>query len=156
MWWKSLFASLVVGVLLTAAAVVFTPAVFAADDEKKAETEEKIIPSAEAKDHMNEEVTVEMTVAAGRTLADKGLCFLNSESDFKSDGNFTAFIGKVALQRFAEKDIKDPYEHFKGKKVRVKGKIVEHKGKPEIVVEEVDQIKLVDEDKEEKKEEPKT
>jgi hypothetical protein len=46
----------------------------------------------------NEEVMLQMEVTSGALR--EGVCFLNSEQDFKDAKNFTLFIDKEALARF--------------------------------------------------------
>jgi hypothetical protein len=63
-----------------------------------------------------------------------GVCFLNSEEDFRDAKNFTVFLDKDALQKFKEAKIDDPAAHFKGKTVQVKGKVKLYRDRPEIAV----------------------
>ena len=70
--------------------------------------------------------------------------FLNSETDFKDDKNFTIFIDKDALAKFKEAKIEDPAAHFKGKTVQVKGKVTLYRERPEIKVSGPDVIKVVE------------
>jgi DNA/RNA endonuclease YhcR with UshA esterase domain len=103
--------------------------------------DDKPLTPAEAAKKVNEKVTVEMEVkSTGGTTAR----FLNSETDFKDDKNFTVFIPKEALEKFAKVKIEDPAKHFKGKTVRVTGTVTLYRDKPQIKVEDPDQIKVVD------------
>ena len=43
-------------------------------------------------------------------------------------------------------EISDSCEHFKGKTIIVKGRVVKFKGKPQIEIKNADQIEIVDED----------
>ena len=95
---------------------------------------------------VDKEVTIEFVVQSSRTLDNRSFSFLNSEKSYRSDKNFTAAITKDGLQLFADKDVKDPAEHFKGKKVRVTGKVTLHRGRPQIKVEKPDQLRVVKSD----------
>jgi DNA/RNA endonuclease YhcR with UshA esterase domain len=128
---------------LLLAALALAPGLLRAD-------EPEVIPAAEAKDHVDKECIVEMTVKSGRVMQEKNVCFLNSESRPSDDKNFTAFIGRKALKIFQEeKKIQNPPDKYVGKKIRVKGKIKLHKGKPEIEIDNPDQIEEVTESKSE-------
>ena len=71
---------------------------------------------------VGEKCVVELTVKNGRMLAERNMCFLNSESNFRDGKNFTVVIFKDALERFKEMKIEDPYDHYKKKKIRITGK----------------------------------
>jgi DNA/RNA endonuclease YhcR with UshA esterase domain len=121
--------------LALACSVVLLPRLIAADEGKP-------IGPAEAAGKVNEQVTVEMEVKAATTRG--SVCFLNSEEDFKSPKNFTLFIDKDALAKFKEAKIDDPSVHFKGKLVRVQGKVVLYQNRPEIKLGGPDDIKIVE------------
>jgi DNA/RNA endonuclease YhcR with UshA esterase domain len=103
-------------------AVVLIPA---ADD--------KPLSPAEAAKKVNEKVTVEMEV---KSIGGKAARFLNSEADYKDDKNFTVFIPKEALEKFAKAKIEDFDTHYKGKTVRVTGTVTLYQDKPQIKVED--------------------
>ena len=81
---------------------------------------------------------------AARLLADKEICFLNSHEDHRESDNFTAVIFRDGLTRFAADGIKDPAAHFRDKTIRVRGRIEEHQGRPQIKVEQPGQIEVVE------------
>jgi DNA/RNA endonuclease YhcR with UshA esterase domain len=102
----------------------------------------KPIGPAEAATKVNEQVTLEMEVKSA-TL--RGMnCFLNSEKDFRDPKNLTLFIDKDALSKFKDAKIDDPAAHFKGKVVRVEGKVVLFRDRPEIKLSGPDVIKIVE------------
>src|SRR5262245_3390062 len=101
----------------------------------------KPVGPEEAANKVNEEVTLQMEVKSA-TLRDD-VCFLNSHEDFKDAKNFTGFIGWDALQTFRDAKIDDPADHFKGKTVRVKGKLTLYRDKPQIIVYNPGQIEVV-------------
>jgi DNA/RNA endonuclease YhcR with UshA esterase domain len=105
-----------------------------------AEDQPKPIGPAEAAKKVNEEVTLRMEVKSAALR--EGVCFLNSEEDFKDARNFTVFIDKEALARFKEAKIEDPAAHFKGKTVLVKGKVTLYRDRPEIKLSGPDAIKV--------------
>lgn len=103
-----------------------------------------VIKPEEAGDHIDKECIVEFEVKAGRVIQDKKVGFLNSNRDHREEGTFTVFLGQKGLQAFKDqRKIENPAAEFVGKTIRVKGKIALHKGKPEIEVEDPDQIELV-------------
>lgn len=109
--------------------------------------EPKAITPAEVSQHVNQTVTVEMTVLSSRLLADRSICFLNSHKDFREQGNFAVVILKEPIEAFKAAEIPDPAAHFQGKKVRVTGKVTSRDEKPQIRVEATKQIELVKEAK---------
>jgi DNA/RNA endonuclease YhcR with UshA esterase domain len=121
--------------------LAFAPAAMAAQEAAVAAS---VIKADDAASHVGEEVTVEMVVRAARALADKDVCFLNSRRDHRDTDTFTVVIFKVGLDRFREKGVDNPALHFLDRTIRVRGKVVSHKERPEIVVEDPDQIELVE------------
>ena len=107
--------------------------------------EPRVIPLTEAAKHVDQNCTIEFTVNSSRLLADKNICFLNSERDHRDEKNFTAVVMKDGLEKFRTAGIADPATHFQGKKIRVTGKVALHEQKPQIVVNEASQITLVKE-----------
>ena len=107
-----------------------------------AQDQPKPIGPAEAAKKVNEEVTLQMQVKSAALR--EGVCFLNSEEDFKDTKNFTLFIDKDALAKFKEAKIDDPAAHFKGKTVQVKGKVILYRERPEIKLSGPDAIKVVE------------
>jgi DNA/RNA endonuclease YhcR with UshA esterase domain len=100
------------------------------------------IGPAEAAKKVNEKVTLQMEVKSANLR--QGVCFLNSEADFKDAKNFTVFIDKDGVAKFKEAKIDDPAAHFKGKTVLVKGKVTLYRDRPEIKVSSPDAIRVVD------------
>lgn len=101
----------------------------------------KPIGPEEAAKRVNEQVSLQMEVKSATLRGE--LCFLNSEPDFKDAKNFTIFIGREGLKKFKEAKIEDPASHFNGKTVRVTGKVVLFREKPQIAVDRPDQVVLV-------------
>jgi DNA/RNA endonuclease YhcR with UshA esterase domain len=80
----------------------------------------------------------------GRSAGREGVCFLNSEADFKEAKNFTVFIPEEAVEKFKKAKVEDPWTHFKGKTVRVTGTVTLYREKPRIKVDDPDQIQVAD------------
>ena len=99
---------------------------------------------AEAAKRINEKVVMQMEVKS--TGGDNNR-YLNSEEDYKDAKNFTIFISKDHLGKFKKAGIEKPEVYFKGKLIEVNGTVVLQKEKPQIKVEEPDQIKIVTKEK---------
>ena len=110
-----------------------------------AEDQPKPIGPADAAKKVNEEVTLQMEVKSAALR--EGVCFLNSEENFRDAKNFTVFIDKAALAKFKEAKVEDPAAHFKGKTVQVKGKVTLYRDRPEIKVNGPDAIGVVEKKK---------
>lgn len=95
---------------------------------------------ADIQEHIGKEVSVEFVVASSRALDSGKFCFLNSQKSFTHKENFTVAIDAKAIAKYAETDIDDPAEHFRGKTIRVRGKVTLHREKPQIVVSDPAQI----------------
>jgi len=104
--------------------------------------ESKPIGPAEAAKKVNEEVKLQMEVKSAALR--EGVCFLNSEENFKDAKNFTLFIDKEALAKFKEAKIENPTETFKGKTVLVTGKVTLYRERPQIKLSDPNAIKIVE------------
>lgn len=112
--------------------------VFAAAEDKKPMP----LTPAEAAKKVNEKCTVQLEVkSAGKG---NGVYFLNSKDNIRDDDNFTVFINKDGTTKLAEKGIKEPADHYKGKTVQVTGTVTLYREKPQIVVDNPDQITIVE------------
>lgn len=110
--------------------------------------EPKPLTPAEAIKKVNEEVTVQMPVKAAKNRLEKrGEIYLDSEEDFKDEKNLGIVITKDGAAKFKEAGVDDPAEHFKGKTIRVKGKVIIKEERPRIEVENPKQIEIVEGDK---------
>lgn len=106
----------------------------------------KPVTPAEAAKLVDKKVTIEMAVkSAGKG---KGVFFLNSEEDYKSEKNFTIFINEDVTKKFKDAKIEDPGAEFKGKIIRVTGTVKLYREKPEIVIDDPKQIDVVEKKKE--------
>jgi len=100
-------------------------------------TNKKVISACEAQNFLDKEVIVEGRVA-DVYVSKKNNVFLNFEKPYPNQC-FTAVIFSKNLKNFKE----DP-KNFYLKKVRVLGKIKEYKGKPEIILEDPNQIEILE------------
>jgi hypothetical protein len=112
-----------------------------ADDAKAAE---KIIPAAEVRNHVGKECTAEMIVKASKNAAKRRTYFLDSEEDFHDEKNLSVVIAYDHAAKFQEAGISDPSEYYKGKTIRVTGKVIEEDDQVRIRIEDPKQLKLVD------------
>ena len=93
-----------------------------------------VISWRDAAKHYGKYATVEGTIVA--THNSGKACFLNFHPDYKR--YFTVVIFASAFSRFPP----SPENHYQGKKVRVSGYIKEYQGKPEIILNDSNQIEI--------------
>lgn len=94
------------------------------------------ITSAKAKDHIGETVIIADSVAQV-TVTSRGMGYLNFGERYPNS-NFSAVVFKKDMDNF--KDLKQ----YEGKKVEISGKVELYKEKPQIVLRESEQIKIVE------------
>jgi DNA/RNA endonuclease YhcR with UshA esterase domain len=119
--------------------LVAVPTLLAAD-EKEARP---LSPDAASK-RVGDKVTVQMEVKSTGMSAKRKMIFLNSEANYRDARNFTVVIGRTAADKLKAAKIDNPATHFKGKVIRVSGKVTLYMGHPEIAVETPDQIEVVE------------
>jgi hypothetical protein len=108
-------------------------------------TEEAILTPVEARKQVGKTVSVEMTVRAAKDRLEKrGEIYLDAETDFRSKKNFALVITKAGAQSLKKAGIADPAAHYKGKKVRGRGKVKEVDGVPRIDIDDAKQIQVID------------
>ncbi len=109
-----------------------------------AEPAEPILTPVEARAKINQQVRVEMVVRACKNaLAKRMEIYLDSELDFRDDKNLAVVITKTGADLFAQAAIPDPAEHFKNRRIRVRGTVKLHEDRLRIEVNEPQQIELV-------------
>ena len=113
----------------------------AADDAKPAE---KVIPAAQARDHIGKECTAVMTVKSSKNAVPRKTYYLDSEEDFRDEKNLAVVISYDHIDKFREAGIDDPAEYYKGKTIHVTGKVIDEDDQVRIRVEDPKQIKLVE------------
>jgi hypothetical protein len=111
---------------------------WAAADEKGA----KPLTVEAAAKKVGEKCPVEMVVKS--TGKSGGVYFLNSKENHRDADSFVVFINAVGAGKLKEAKVEDPAAHFKGKTIRVTGVVKLYRAKPEIVVENGDQVQVVE------------
>jgi len=104
----------------------------------------KVIEPADAKKHIGERCTVEMTVRSSKNAAPRKEYYLDSEEDFRDEKNFAVVISYDHADLFKKAAIDDPAEYYMGKKLRITGKVIDENDQTRIRVENPEQIKIVD------------
>jgi len=106
---------------------------------------EKVIPAVEARDHIGEAVVVEMTVQTSKNAAPRREIYLDSELDFHDEKNLAVVISYDHLNAFQQAGINDPAEHYRSKRIRVRGTLIREQEQVRIRVEDPGRIVLVKE-----------
>jgi hypothetical protein len=106
-----------------------------------------VVASADAKNHVDAQCTVELTVRASKNGTHRHEYYLDSEENFRDEKNFAVVISYDHLDSFKKAGIDDPALHYKGKKLRVTGKVVRENEQVRMRVEDPKQIKIVAEGK---------
>jgi DNA/RNA endonuclease YhcR with UshA esterase domain len=117
--------------------LVLTGGLLLADDKGQ-----KPVTPAEAAKMIDKQCTVEMKVQS--TGKSRTLVFLNSEENYRDEKNFTVVIFEKGLEGLKKNKIDDPTTHYKGKTVRVTGTVTLYNKKPQIKVEDAEQIQVVE------------
>ena len=102
------------------------------------------IPAPKAKDHVGERLTVESTIVAAKDSQNRKEIYLDSETNFGDEKNFTVVIAYDHIKKFHDAGIFNPADHFKGKTIRVTGTIVRESDQTRIRVEAPGQIQVVE------------
>jgi hypothetical protein len=116
----------------------------ASPDDKEAL---KVVTAPDAKKHIDERCAVEMTVRSSKNAAPRREYYLDSEEDFHDENNFAVVISYDHAEAFQKAGIDDPAEYYKGKKLRVTGKVIHENDQTRMRVETPDQIKVMDDRK---------
>jgi WD40 repeat protein len=107
--------------------------------------EEAILSPVEARKAVGKTVSVQMTVRAAKDRLEKrGEIYLDADTDFKSKTNFAFVITRAGARSLKKAGIGDPAKHYKGKKVRARGKVKAVEGVPRIEVDDARQIQVVE------------
>ena len=122
------------GLLLTFAATLAT-----ADDNGA-----QVIPPAEARNHVGQQVTVEMVVKKTKTSVHKKMVFLDSLEDFQDPDNLGIAIDEAGEQDLGRKfNNTDLPALFLNKTIRVTGTVARRDERTYIDVDKASQIDLV-------------
>ena len=159
-------------IAVTVTAVLFPPLLGPYTRADDAGNRDKVprIAAEEAGKHVDETVIVEMRVKSSRYLEGPGICLLNSCKNYRDAKNFTVVLmergltalkgekpypshagspppsGKAAARSNSETSaakIDKPARHYRGKKIRVTGRIELYQSRPQITVERAEQIAIV-------------
>jgi len=130
------------GSSLAIAVLVFLGGAFP-DDEKPL----KVVAAAEAKEHIDERCTVEMTVRSSKAATPRREYYLDSEEDFHDEKNFAVVISYDHAEAFQKAGIDNPADHYLHKKLRVTGKIIHENDQTRMRVEDPKLIVVVDDGK---------
>ncbi|HEY0245649.1 MAG TPA: hypothetical protein VGC01_08810 [Mucilaginibacter sp.] len=101
-----------------------------------ASAQTKIAPK-DASKHIGEEVSITGKIFGSKFFANTNMTLLDV-GGFNPNQDLTVMIAGADRSKFGK-----PEEDFKGKEVTITGKIIDYKGKPEIVVTEPAQLKIV-------------
>ncbi|MDD8019915.1 MAG: OB-fold nucleic acid binding domain-containing protein [Acidobacteriota bacterium] len=119
-------------------AVILTAALlFTGLTALQAFAQEKIIPFEKAGDYVGQTVTVAGVIVSSYNSG--RACFLNFDPDYQHYLSLVIFASD--FNRFPPQ----PEKYYLNKKVRVRGRIMLYKGRPEIILSSPDQIKIVEE-----------
>jgi hypothetical protein len=103
----------------------------------------KVIPASEARQHVGERRTVEMTVKSSHFGSHKKTYFLDSEDDYHDEKNLAVVISLDEAEKFKRVGVNNPAEYYRGKTIRVTGKVIEEDDQVRIRVTDPTQVKLV-------------
>ena len=101
-----------------------------------ASNNQAIIPWDRAGDHVGDHMTIEGRIT--RTFNSGKACFLNFHHNWTR--YFSLVIFENVFHRFPEK----PEDYYLNQRIRVRGKIKSFKGRPEMIVNHPNQIKIID------------
>ena len=107
----------------------------------------KVIPAAEARLHVDERCTAEMTVRSSKNAGPRREYYLDSEEDFHDEKNFAVVISYDHAEKFKKAGIDNPAEYYMGKKLRVTGKVIAENDQVRIRADDPVQIKIADDGK---------
>jgi OB-fold nucleic acid binding domain. len=127
----------VAGVFIVSLLLVVVPTFSEAIEQRKwKSSDEGVISYLDVGKYINQTKTVEGKIVKTYRYVKGDIIFLNFHDPH--EGYFTAIIWKDDWGNFSFA----PEDYYKGKEVRVTGKIVEHKTSPEIVVRNPSQIEV--------------
>jgi len=103
----------------------------------KASAQTTAIPAKEAAKHIGEEVTICDKIFSGKFLAGPGLTLLDVGGSHPNEA-----LSLVIKGDDRKKFSTAPEDKFKGQQVCITGKLIDYKGKPEIMITDTVQIKI--------------
>jgi acetyl esterase/lipase len=106
-----------------------------------------VITAPEARDHLDERATVEMTVRASKDGTHRKEYYLDSEEDYDHEDNCAVVISYDHADKFKKAGIDDPAAYYRGKAIRVTGTIIREADQVRIRVSDPEQIRVVGPDR---------
>lgn len=83
-----------------------------------------VVPFTEARDHIGQECTVEMTVESSKNGVHRRTFFLDAMANYRDFKNLSVQISHDHLGAFQKAGIEDPAAYYKGKRLQVTGKVL--------------------------------
>jgi acetyl esterase/lipase len=108
---------------------------------------EAVITALEARKHLDERQTVEMTVRASKDGTHRKEYYLDSEEDYGHEHNCAVVISYEHADKFKKANIDDPAAYYRGKTIRVTGTIIREADQVRIRVSDPEQIRVVGQDR---------
>lgn len=135
--------SWVIALTMAGLGLALAPAIVPAQHRESAKS--TVIPAAEAKNHVGERCTVEMTVRSANDNVRRQSVYLDSEARFNDPNNLAVVISYRDAAAFRDAGIVKPAEHYRGKVIRVTGKVVreERANQTRVYVTDPTQIEIV-------------
>jgi hypothetical protein len=105
----------------------------------------KPLTSEEAGQHVGEKINVEMVVRASKDrLETRKEIYLDSTKDHHDPKNLAAVITVAGAAALKAAGVTNPAAYYKGKTIRVSGKVTLKEKEPRIEIDDADQIRVVD------------
>lgn len=107
--------------------------------------EGKPLTPEEAIKRVDKQVTVQMVVRSSKNALEKRHeIYLDSEADFRDEKNLAVVVTEEGAGKFKDAGIDDPAEHFRGKTIRVTGKVIRKDDRPRIEIDDPKDIRIVE------------
>ncbi len=97
----------------------------------------EVVPWSKAREHIGRTITVEGKVLQTNNIG--SICFLNFTNEPRGGDKFYMVVFRDAFDLFGGK----PEVYFKGKTVRVTGKVEDHKGRPQMKIRKKEQVVVI-------------
>jgi hypothetical protein len=104
-----------------------------------------VLTPEEAAKHIDERCCVQFLVRRAALSTGQNILFLNSETNYKADTNFTIVV--QGIERQGPTTVAELPTAYQGKTVRATGVVVLFQGRPEIIVSDLTQVEVVAEGK---------
>jgi hypothetical protein len=105
----------------------------------------KPLTPIEARKKVGEQILLEMVVKTAKDRLEKRCeIYLDAELDFRNEKNFAAVINREGAGLFQNAGVRDFEEHFRGKRIRVKGTVTVVDDVPRIEVSDPQQLEIVE------------